>query len=156
MRYLGDEAQRERYARREASLCVCVITSMLLTAQRVIRGHCTRMGSQEQWAFNVLCSIKHKPLSASSSSNPYKHAASDNTLGCYGNLGTTPGRQEGHTPLAVPSGLPQEVVYSREQVACPYRLLQGTVGTSGLSELEEIHPQGLSPGNSAKVTLRGK
>jgi len=32
---------------------VFVITSTLLTAQRVIRGHCTRMGSQEQWAFNA-------------------------------------------------------------------------------------------------------
>jgi hypothetical protein len=57
MRYLGDEAQRERYARREASLCVCVITSTLLTAQRVIRGHCTRMGAQEQWAFNATGAI---------------------------------------------------------------------------------------------------
>jgi hypothetical protein len=57
MSYLGDEAQRERYARREASLCVCVITSPLLTAPRVIRGHCTRMGSQEQWAFNATGAI---------------------------------------------------------------------------------------------------
>jgi hypothetical protein len=32
MSYLGDKAQRERYARREVSLCVCVITSTLLTA----------------------------------------------------------------------------------------------------------------------------
>jgi hypothetical protein len=57
MRYLGDEAQRERYTRREASLCVCVLTSTLLTAPRVIRGHCTRMGSQEQWAFNATGAI---------------------------------------------------------------------------------------------------
>jgi hypothetical protein len=69
--------------------------------------------------------------------------ASDN--GEYGTLGTTPGRQEGHAPRAVPLGLPHEVLDSREQVACPYRLLQGTVGTSGLSEREEIHLQGLSP-----------
>jgi len=57
MSYLGDEAQRERDARREASLCVCVITSTLLTAHRVISGHCTRMGSQEQWAFNTTGAI---------------------------------------------------------------------------------------------------
>jgi hypothetical protein len=51
LRYLGDEAQREREARRATSLCGCVITSPLLTAPRVIRGHCTRRGSQEQWDF---------------------------------------------------------------------------------------------------------
>jgi hypothetical protein len=62
MSYLGDEAQRERYARREASLCVFVITSTLLTAQRVIRGHCTRMGSQEQRAFNATGAIIVQPL----------------------------------------------------------------------------------------------
>jgi hypothetical protein len=54
---LGDAAQRERYARREASLCVCVITSPFLTAQRVIRGHYTSMGSQEQWTFNATGAI---------------------------------------------------------------------------------------------------
>ena len=57
LRYLGDEAQRERYARREASLCVCVSISPLLTAPRVSSGHYTSMGSQEQWAFNATGAI---------------------------------------------------------------------------------------------------
>jgi hypothetical protein len=54
---LGDATQRERYARKEASLCVFVITSPFLTAQRVIRGHYTGMGSQEQWASNATGAI---------------------------------------------------------------------------------------------------
>jgi hypothetical protein len=70
MRYLGDAAQKERYARREASLCVCVSTSPLLTAHRMIRGHYTSMGSQEQWAFHAIGAIivqqLLEPLSAHS------------------------------------------------------------------------------------------
>jgi hypothetical protein len=43
--------------------------------------------------------------------SPCTPSTSDNP--CYVTLSTTPGRQEGHAPLAVPLGLPHEVLDSR-------------------------------------------